>query len=563
MLWNEVQQVGCAFADYGLRTGDRLAILSHTCREWQVAELGSALTGAAVVGLEPHAPSDQIARVLEHANASALVVDRHETLAKVRQDLRTRFKFTLLLEDEAASSDGVVSWRLAHAHRSTVAAGSCRILGADEPATVIYTSGTTGAPKGIEYTHRDLMTACRAMLEEFHDFGRSRLVCWLPMAALFQRMMNILALATRSVTYFVDDPREIMARLPEIRPTVFTSVPRFYERLHDGIQERLRGLSGVQRWLSEAALRTGAEWGSCVRKGTRPAARLRIQHAILDRLVLRRIRAAMGGEIQWMVTGSAAAPVWLLEFFQSIGLLVLEAYGISENPVPIAANRSDAYRFGSVGRPFRLNQVRLSADGEVLVKGPALFRGYVDEGMPANRVTADGFYRTGDYGRLDSDGFLYLLGRGAEILKTSSGRRIAPAAIEGLYRQSRYIDQIVVVGNERPYLAALVTLNMGSDKPDPERNVVLQDLVGRVVHDAAQLGQRLAPHEQIRAVAVLSAPLTVESGELTASLKLRRDRIESRYAGLIDALYRRGVADASTESGGPVVILEPPRHDGR
>jgi long-chain acyl-CoA synthetase len=310
-------------------------------------------------------------------------------------------------------------------------------------------------------------------------------------------------------------------------------------------------------------LRTGAEWGSCVRTGMRPAARLRIRHAILDRLVLRRIRAAMGGEIQWMVTGSAAAPVWLLEFFQSIGLLVLEAYGISENPVPIAANRSDAYRFGSVGRPFRLNQVRLSADGEVLVKGPALFRGYVDEGMPANRVTADGFYRTGDYGRLDSDGFLYLIGRGAEILKTSGGRRIAPTAIEGLYRQSRYIDQIVVVGNERPYLAALVTLNVGSDKPDPERNVVLQDLVGRVVHDVAQLGQRLAPHEQIRAVAVLSAPLTVESGELTAGLKLRRDRIEARYAGLIDALYHRGVADASTESGGPVVILEPPRHDRR
>jgi long-chain acyl-CoA synthetase len=552
-LWHEVQRAASAFSELGLRRGDRLGILSHTCREWQVAELGSNLLGAAVVGIEPHASNEQIGRVLEHAGVSALVVDRRDILSKIREDLRSRFTFTLLLQDEPLASDGCRSWGQVVADRLSVVESSPAIPSPDDAAMVIYTSGTTGAPKGIEYTNRDLMTACRAMLDEFHDFGRSRLVCWLPMAALFQRMMNILALATGSVTYFVEDPREIMTRLPEIRPTVFTSVPRFYEKLHDGIHDRLRGLKGAQKWLCDAALRAGEEWGRDLRSGKRPSIGLRLRYRALDRLVLRRIRSAMGGEVQWMISGSAAAPVWLLEFFQSIGLLILEAYGISENPVPLAANRSDAYRFGSVGRPFRINQLKLAADGEVLVKGPAQFRGYVREGMPADRMAADGYYRTGDYGRLDSDGFLYLTGRGTEIIKTSGGRRISSAAVEGVYRQSRYVDQIVVIGNDRPYLAALVTLTTGSPAADAELGAVLRDTIAQ---DLAELGRQLARHEQVRAIGILGAPLSVESGELTGSLKLRRDRIEARHASLIDKLYSGRGPGAPGESDRPAVILE-------
>src|SRR5687768_3262598 len=196
-----------------------------------------------------------------------------------------------------------------------------------------------------------------------------------------------------------------MSRVAEVRPTAFASVPRFYEKLHDGIQERLAAQTGVRKRLIQAALAAGTEWSQRVRNGVRPTWALRVRHAVMDHLVLRKLRAVMGGEIKWMITGSAATPVWLLEFFHSLGILVLEAYGVTENPVPVAANRSNAYRFGSVGRPFGLNEVRIADDSEVLVKGPAMFREYRGEGTPLERFTADGYYRTGDYGRFDEDGF--------------------------------------------------------------------------------------------------------------------------------------------------------------
>jgi long-chain acyl-CoA synthetase len=258
----------------------------------------------------------------------------------------------------------------------------------------------------------------------------------------------------------------------------------------------------------------------------------------------------MGGEIKWMLSGSAAAPVWLLEFFHSIGLLVLEAYGITENPVPIAVNRPDAFRFGSVGRPFAMNQLRFDEHNEVLVKGPALFGGYLGEGPPKDRYTSDGYYRTGDYGRLDEDGFLFLTGRVAEIIKTSTGRRISPAAIEGVYRQSRYIDQIMVVGNNRPHLVALIVLNAVATPAGqvPANTQTLPGADGATSRDRVELiekelnslGQRVARHERIHAFTVLSAPFSVENGELTPTLKFRRDRIEARYADAIDNMYRDG-----------------------
>jgi long-chain acyl-CoA synthetase len=403
------------------------------------------------------------------------------------------------------------------------------------------------------------------MLDEFPDFGRGRFVCWLPMAALFQRMMNLLAFATDSTTHFVEEPRAIVSRLPEIRPTVFTSVPRFYEKLYEGIQQRIGSQSGLQKRLVERGLAVGTEWSRMERTGERPSWGLRARHAILDRLVLRRIRAVMGGEVRLMISGSSAAPVWLLEFFHSIGLLVLEAYGITENPVPVAANRPAEYRFGSVGKPFSVNHVRIGQNDEVLVQGPATFGGYLGEGRPADRFTADGYYRTGDYGYFDADGFLYLTGRAADIIKTSSGRRISPVAIEGIYRQSRYVDQIVVVGNNRPFLVALVALNTPAVNaaltsagvavaPSQEELPKLPAVIDLVQRDFGTLGERVARHERIRAFAILSAPLSIERGELTATLKPRRTQIEARYGDVIEAMFaesgRSSAHFASGKAGG-------------
>lgn len=552
-LWAEVQRAASAFRGLGLQPHERVAIMARTCREWQVAELGVLLAGAAVVGIDAHAAAEQAGRILDHAQVVGLVVDRADHLAKVPPHVQARLKFVIAF-DGASAAAKVAAWQDVIASPETVLDSDDTGFSSDRPAMLIYTSGTTGDPKGIEYSHRQIMAACWSMFDEFPDFRQSRLACWLPMAALFQRMINVVACASRSVTYFVEDPREIMTRLPEIKPTVFTAVPRFYEKVYEGIQERLTTQTPLRQRLANFALTAGGEWAVAVRRGLRPRLGLRIRHAIADRLVLRRIRAAMGGEIRWMISGSAAAPVWLLEFFHGIGLLVLEAYGITENPVPVSANRPDAYRFGSVGRPFRINATRIADDGEVLVKGPALFGGYLSEGRPAERMTTEGYYRTGDYGRVDADGFLYLTGRIAEMMKTSTGRRISPVAVEAIYRESRYIDQIVVVGNDRPFLSALIVLNRVAVDAEPPRSV--ESVRELIREDLERLGVRLSSSEQIRAFRILPEPLSIERGELTSTLKLRREQIEVRHAAEISSMYERSTAGsrsgrpASVSSGG-------------
>jgi long-chain acyl-CoA synthetase len=543
-LWAEVRHTAEAFRRLGLQPRERVAIVARTCREWQIAELGALVAGAAVVGIDAHAAGEQIAWILAHADVSALVTDTAANASKATAGGKGDLKFVVAFDAKPAiGSTSGYAW--AEALVATPRPSSAYSpLDPDQAAMLIYTSGTTGTPKGIEYSHRQLMASCWATVDEFPDLGeRNRLICWLPMAPLFQRLLNLVAFASQSVTYFLEDPREIMACVADVRPTAFASVPRFYEKLHAGIQERLSAQSGFRKRLVGAGLAAGAEWAGHVRQRTAPSWGLRLRHAVLDRLVLRKIRGVMGGELKWMITGSAPAPVWLLEFFHSVGLLVLEAYGVTENPVPIAANRSNAYRFGSVGRPFRLNEVRIAEDSEVLVKGPALFDAYRKDGRPADRFTADGYYRTGDYGRLDADGFLYLTGRVAEMIKTTTGRRISPAAVEAVYRRSPYIDQIVVVGNDRPYLVALVSLNasavrerVGLTASDGElaAAAVVSDLIAS---ELARLGNHLAQHEQVRAWHILSAPLTMESGDLTSNLKLRRTGIEARHRAIIDHLY--------------------------
>jgi long-chain acyl-CoA synthetase len=531
-LYREVERTARAFSGLGLRKSDRLAIIAHTCREWVVAELAGMRAGAAIVGIDPHAGPEQISWILDHSQAAAVVVARAGVLDAVPEHVLQRLTFVVTLDGTgpAVHASKVVTWEALSSMNAPDAGPPPPQP--EDPATVIYTSGTTGQPKGIEYSHRQMMTACEASLEAFPVLRQpNRFICWLPMAPLFQRMLNLVAFAGGSTIYFSEDPRQIMQVAAQVRPTVFASVPRFYEKVYEAIQHRLSSSVGVRKRLSRAALSAGAAWSRAVRAGGFASWPLRARRALHDRLVLRRIRAVMGGEIRLMLTGSAATPAWLLEFFHSIGFLLLEAYGISENPVPVAANRPDAYRFGSVGRPLALNSVRLTPDGEVVVKGPAMFHGYLGEPRNPEAWTEDGYYRTGDLGRFDSDGFLYLTGRSSEIIKTSTGRRISPAVVEGTYRRASSIDQVVVIGQNRPFLVALIVPNT------PAGAAIDDALVDRVENEIAGLAGSLAKHEQVRAFALLAAPLSVESGELTANLKPRRHVIASRHAALIESMF--------------------------
>jgi long-chain acyl-CoA synthetase len=436
-------------------------------------------------------------------------------------------RIVLLDSDAGAVPRNAVTWR---ALRSAGAGdGTWDDSRPDDVATIVHTSGTTGVPKAIPHTHRRLCVAVEALLDVFADIGEgSRLVSWLPMSGLFQRMVNLCACARGATTWFVDDPREIMARVAEIEPHIFIGVPRFYEKLDRGIAARIDRAAPIQRRLVRWGLAAGERFARARRGGVQSDALASARHRIADRLVLRRIRSVMGGNIRYLISGSAPMPLWLLERFDAVGLPILEAYGVSEDTVPVAANRPERQRFGSVGEPLPGNEVRIGDDGEIEVRGAGLFDGYLGRNAAASGIGPDGYYRTGDTGRFDDDGYLYLSGRRADAFKLSTGRWIEPAEIEAVYRRIDYVDQFVVVGRHRASPAALVVV-------DPQRTTPIAR--ARVADDLAAAGTALAPYQRITRFELLPGPLTIDNDELTPSLKLRRGVIEARYADVIDRLY--------------------------
>lgn len=535
-LASTVERLARGLAGRGLERGDRIAIFSRTRVEWLLVELAAMFAGLVVVGLDRHAPSDTLVRILDEAQPSALFVDEPSALAALPASSLAGIRLIVTgqpMGEDRRSGVSVVDWSellaatgVANEKRSAFSEHD----DAQSPAALLYTSGTTGAPKGILFRQMHLVVACQAILTAFPMLAASRgkTLCWLPMAPLFQRMMNYVALAAGVTIYFVEDPAEVLAVAREVRPTYLIAVPRLFEKLHGEIQQRLSRLPQPFR-------------GQSLDRDARDA-RAGFVERVSAALVARTVRRTFGGRVEFVVTGSAPMPVWLLQYFRRCGVLLLEAYGLSENTVPIAANRFDAFRFGSVGKLLPENEVRFAEDGELLVRGPGLFDGYWSPaGIDTSGFAADGFFATGDVGAVDDDGFLYLTGRKSDVFKTSGGLRISPSKIEAHYRRLPYIDQIVVFGHGRPFVGALVRVNQR----------LVQDIDGdgvtsasdrrklrvKVEADIAALGAELPGHERIRRFELLEHPFALDRGEMTPSLKLRRDTILRNYREVIDAMY--------------------------
>jgi long-chain acyl-CoA synthetase len=520
----------------GIVPGDRVVIMMPTCIEWELCHLAALAAGCAVVGVDAHDAPDNIRHIVRTVAPRALCVGdeaQRQILAThvfseppvtIVNELTTQAGSHSLPKLLSEPVKVVDSWPLAQPQGI---------------ATIVFTSGSTGQPKGIAYTHAQICLACDAILERFSDVGEgSRFACWLPLSNLFQRIINLCGMVRGGESYFVEKPTEIVARLPEIQPTLFIGVPRFFEKLHAGIEDNLAQRAAWVRRSLGWARRVGSRYRECERRGGDAGLALKLIHGFADRLLLSRIRALMGPDLQFMVSGSAPLPGWLMESFHAIGWLVLEAYGTSENVIPIAINSPAAYRFGSVGRPLPQNEIRLAEDGELLVRGPGLFGGYYGESAEESPLDRDGFLHTGDYARQDADGFLWLAGRKSEVFKTSTGRRIAPVPIEAKLKQLAYVEYAVVFGRERPFPVVLLSVNP-SQLPAPAQEGVplTNDTLDAIAKDLAAACGSLPAHDRPAGALVTRTPLTIASGELTSNLKLRRAVIEDMHRVQIDALY--------------------------
>ncbi len=565
-LWSAVCTLQSAFAGLGLKRGDRLLVMAPPSIEWQVAELVAFRSGSIVVGLDPNGATDYLRETFAETEPVGLVVQDTDTLERIPHAARNRLKFVISIQGKLNRERlNHLSWQKAMNLEGSVdfenddlSSADTEILDPESIATLVYTSGSTGKPKGIPYTHAQLLRTCELFQKTLLSEQPHTYLCWLPMHSLYQRVVNWLALSRGEPIHFLANPREIGPTLSDARPTLFIGVPRFYEKLHTALQNSLR----QSKWprLMKAAMDSGRALATLLRSGRKPALLARIRHKMYDLLVLRRLRKALGGRAQLVFCGSAPVAPWLLEFFHAIGLPILEAYGLSENAMLVAANRPQAFRFGSVGKPIPGYPVRIASDGEIMCRSWGLFQGYWKGIRPTERFDADGFFRTGDYGYLDEDGYLYIRGRKSDLIKTTSGRRISPVGIEAVYRRSPYVDQIMVVGHGRLFLTALVTLNEGplramqeaghtsstststssaSESLSPEILKVLQA-------DFVRQGEALQRHERVGAVILLKEAFSVQTGELTATLKLKRSTIQHRYQYYIDRVYARNHAELTS-----------------
>jgi long-chain acyl-CoA synthetase len=527
----------------GLRRGDRVAILGGTCPDWTVADCAALAAGLTVVPIYQTSPPEGCAYVLAHAGARAVICEDAAQLAKIEavRDACPALEHVLSFGDFAAlrrrgldeTDAGAVAERLA-------------AVRTDDVATIVYTSGTTGPPKGCLLTHANCLFTARAYERELALTAPLTIFMFLPLAHALARMVQMVSLEVEgTLAYWRGDSRLLLEDLAEARPTHFPSVPRVFEKVHTEALAQAAAGGPVRRRVFDAALAIGLRTRRAQRAGGANLA-LRGAHAVADRLVLTKVRALFGGQLRVALTGAAPIARDVLDFFDACGVLVLEGYGMSETCAAGTLNTPGALRFGSVGQPLRGTDVAIAQDGEVLMRGPHVFAGYHDDEHATAEALRGGWLSTGDLGELDGGGFLHITGRKKDLIITSSGKNIAPAVIEAALRESRWISQAVVYGDQRSYLVALLTLDeeqapalaaelhlapdLGVLAADPR----VHELLAREVEAA---NDRFARIEQIKRFAVLDHDLTEQAGELTPTLKLRRPVVYDRYADRIAALY--------------------------
>jgi long-chain acyl-CoA synthetase len=507
----------------GVGPGDKVAILSRTNLEWALLDWAILSIGAVVVGVYPTTAAEECAYILDHAEAVLAFAEDEEQRAKIergREGVPSLREVLLLADVEQIGREGRAN-----------AAAPLPDVDEDDLATLIYTSGTTGPPKGVMLTHRNLVTAATRSERPVFQPGDVVLL-FLPLAHCYGRLVCE-ANAFFDVTIaFCADANRLGEALQKVRPTMLPGVPRIYEKIHAAVLGEIERSGGAKRAIGRWALRVGAEASRRERAGGPLPATLRLERAIADRLVFAKAREKLGGRLR--LGGSGAAPLSLdvLEFFHALGVLVIEGYGLTESAASATANHPDEYRFGTVGPAVEGCEIALAEDGEILLRSDTIFAGYYkDPDATAAALTEDGWLRTGDVGELDGDGFLKITDRKKDLIITAGGKNVAPQNLENALKASRFVSQAVAIGDRRPYVTALVTLDeqeVAASGRDPQE--LVQELVDEVNASRARV-------EQIKRFAVLRRDFSIEQGELTPTLKLRRRVVQEHFASEIEALY--------------------------
>jgi long-chain acyl-CoA synthetase len=513
-----VEALSRALLARGVRRGDPVAVVSRTRLDWILLDWAIMSIGAVVVGLYPTNTARECAYILAHSETVLAFVEddaQREKLASVHGELPALRE--VIGFDELA------------AFEQTVGAVEPEPVHEDDLATLIYTSGTTGPPKGCMLSHKNLVTA--ALRVNNLESETDTVLLFLPLAHSFARIVHQSAAFTGATLSLVSDVARLPEALARTRPTILPAVPRVFEKIHANTLGEIERASGARRAIGRWALGVGARASRLRHAGGRVPLLLRLQQGIADKLVFSKVRERLGGGLRLGVSGAAPLGIDVLEFFASLNMLVIEGYGLTETSSSLSANASDDYRFGTVGHTVEGCDLRLDTDGEILVRSDTVFSGYYkDPEATAAAFTEDGWFRTGDVGEID-DGWLKITDRKKDLIITAGGKNIAPQNLENALKASRFVSQALIVGDRRPYVTALITLDpIEMETANRDQDELVQEIVDEVNRDRVRV-------EQIKRFAILPRDFTQEEGELTPTLKLRRKVVHEHFADEIEQLY--------------------------
>jgi long-chain acyl-CoA synthetase len=552
-----VREVSLGLESIGIEPGDRVAILAHTRPEWTHSDFGILCLGATVVPVYQTNSPEECQYVIDHSESRGVIVEDAGQLAKIREIRDQLPRLEHVISIEPVDADDVISLdELRERGRGGSQEDFEQNVAAVERSTVasyIYTSGTTGPPKGCIIDHanwRDMLD----MLQREEDVLVESEVAYLflPLAHAFARLIELGAIDVgATIAYWERDPQRIIPNLVEVQPTYFPSVPRIFEKIY-----ALAVASAPDKELMDKAVELGVQVRDARRRGEQIPADLQAAFELADEEMYSKVRDLFGGQIKSAVTGAAPIAPEILEFFYACGVLVMEGWGMTETSTAATINRRHDFKFGSVGKPFPGVDVRIAADGEILVRGANIFRGYYKNPEATSTTIVDSWLHTGDLGRIDEDGFVYITGRKKDIIITAGGKNITPANLENWLKQNQYISQAVVYGDRRPYLTALITLDpeeltawaeeRNIEETDPVELSKRDEVRAMVQETVDGVNSRVGPVEQLKYFTILPHDLSQETGELTPTLKVKRKVVYEKYADVLDEMYPladRGPAD--------------------
>ncbi len=548
---NSVDAFSRGLNTLGVEKEDRIAILSENRPEWAISDFGILKAGGINVPMFSTLTAAQVGYILNDSGAKLICVSTQNQLDKVleiRDGVETLKQIIIYDSSEEELPEGVIEFNEVCEHGKEVDELNIDV-NEEDIATIIYTSGTTGYPKGVMLTHINFLSnynACKSLIDVSDS---DVLLSFLPLSHVFERLGgHYVPIFSGAKIAYAESTFTVAQNMQDVSPTVMLSVPRLYETMHDRVLRAVEAGSPLKQKIFQWGVSVGSTVSSAIQQGKKPSVMLQLKQSIADKLVFAKLKTATGGRLRFFVSGGAALPQSIAEFFHAAGILILEGYGLTETSPVISMNYPDKWKFGTVGAPVPGIEVHIAEDGEILTRGPHVMKGYFNNEQATTEVIdQDGWFYTGDIGMIDEGGFIKITDRKKNIIVLSNGKNVAPQPLESQLVQSPYIDQIMLVGNERKNVAALIVPNFDavktwagengvdtSDIPEMLKTREVQQLIQQEIRDRLS---DFADFEQVRRFVLLEKEFSQEEDEMTPTLKLKRNIIMEKYRNVIEGMY--------------------------